>query len=173
MRLETERLLLRPFEARDIDALASLWTDPEVTQFMGGPRDPEELRAAFEEDAADPSSGRYDLWPVEEVATSEVVGHCGLLDKEVEGQEEIELIYVFAKRVWGRGYATEIGLALRDHAFEKLGLPRLISLIEPGNVASERVAQKVGMKMEEEVVRPGGAVRRIYLITRNRLSNLE
>lgn len=168
MRLETERLLLRPFEARDIDALVGLWTDPEVTRFMGGPRDPAELKALFEEDAGDPSSDRYDLWPVEERATGEVVGHCGLLDKEVEGREEIELSYVFAKTAWGRGYATETGVALRDHAFEKMGLSRLISLIEPGNVASERVARKVGMRLEREVVRPSGAVRRIYAMTRDR-----
>jgi len=166
MRLETERLLLRPFEARDIEALVGLWTDPEVTRFLGGPRNHEELYVAFEEDAAGPSSDPYDLWPVEERATGVVIGHCGLLDKEVEGREEIELIYVFVKSVWGRGYATEIGLALRDHAFEEMGLSRLISLIEPGNVASDRVAQKVGMRMEKEIVRPGSAVRRIYAVAK-------
>jgi len=168
MHLETERLRLRPFEARDTDALANLWSDPEVTRFMGGPRGTEELKAAFEKDAANPTPDRYDLWPVEEKATGEVIGHCGLLDKEVEGREEIELIYVFAVNAWGHGYATEIGLALRDHAFEKMGLSRLISLIEPGNAASERVAVKVGMHLEREVVRPGGAVRRIYAIAGDR-----
>ena len=167
MQLETDRLRLRSLESRDVAALIDLWTDPVVTRFMGGPRKAEELESIFEEGATQAGEDRFDLWPVEERETGEVIGHCGLLDKEVEGIGEIELIYVFTRSVWGRGYATEIGLALRVHAFEEMGLPRLISLIEPGNVASERVAQKVGMHLEREVVRPSGAVRRIYAIERD------
>jgi len=162
--LETERLCLRRIQAADADALIELWCDSEVTRFMGGPRDAGKLRTGFAEDAADPFAYTYDLWPVVEKETGAVIGHCGLLDKEVEGREEIELTYVLAKAAWGKGYATEIACALRDHAFGAMGLSRLISLIEPDNAASERVATKVGMAMEREVVRPGGAIRRIYAI---------
>jgi hypothetical protein len=56
----------------------------------------------------------------------------------------------------GRGYATEIGLALRDYAFGALGLTRLISLIEPENAASRRVAETMGLRYEGDTVRPGG-----------------
>ncbi len=45
MRIETQRLLLRPLTLSDVDALVQIWTDPEVTQYMGGPRDPEKVRA--------------------------------------------------------------------------------------------------------------------------------
>lgn len=105
-----------------------------------------------------------DLWPVVEKATGKVIGHCGLLQKEVDGQQEVELVYVFARASWGRGYATEAAMALRDHAFGQLGLQRLISLIEPENAVSERVAIKVGMRLEKEVVRPGGRTMRVYAI---------
>jgi ribosomal-protein-alanine N-acetyltransferase len=100
------------------------------------------------------------------VDTHRVIGHCGLLDKEVEGHAEIELVYVLAADSWGRGYATEIAIALRDYAFRELGLRRLISLIEPENIASMRVAEKAGMAFEKEIVRPGGAIRRIYSIAK-------
>lgn len=134
---------------------------------MGGPRDRDGLRSVFEETARGPYAERYDLWPVVDKGTGEVVGHCGLLDKEVAGRSEIELIYVLASSVWGKGYATEIGRALKQHAFEKMGIRRLIALIEPENAASERVAVKVGMHLEREVVRPGGAVRKVYVAERD------
>ena len=166
MILETDRLRLKRLEATDAEALIALWCDPEVTQFMGGPRDPETLRGLFAEDAADPFAETYDLWPVVERAAGDVIGHCGLLDKEVEERPEIELVYVFARAAWGKGYATEIACALRDYAFETMKLPRLISLIEPENAASERVAIKVGMRLEKEIVRSDGAMRRVYAIER-------
>ncbi len=164
--LETERLTLRYQQPSDVEPLVDLWADPEVTRYMGGPRDREWLESALEETACDPYAERYDLWPLIEKETGQVVGDCGLLDKEVEGRTEIELIYVLASSAWGRGYATEIGQALKAYAFEEMGLGRLIALIEPENTASARVAEKVGLRLEKEVVRPGGEVRKVYAVER-------
>lgn len=162
--LETGRLYLRYQRAGDVEPLVALWTDPEVTRYLGGPRDRAWLEGVFEEIARDPRGEPYDLWVVEEKATGRVVGHCGLLDKEVEGAAEIELTYVIARDAWGQGYATEMARALCHHAFAALGLRRLISLIEPENAPSARVAEKVGMHLDREVVRPGGALRRVYIV---------
>jgi RimJ/RimL family protein N-acetyltransferase len=162
--LETERLILRFQRASDVPALVDLWSDPQVTRHLGGPRDRAWLRSELEEVAQDPYAERYDLWPVVEKETGRVVGHCGLLDKEVEGKAEIELIYILAASAWGKGYATEMGQALKRYAFEDMGIDRLIALIEPENGPSERVALKVGMRLEKEVVRPGGAVRKVYAV---------
>jgi RimJ/RimL family protein N-acetyltransferase len=164
--LETGRLILRYQQASDVPSLIDLWADPDVTRYMGGPRDRAWLQSEFQETAHDPCAERYDLWPVVEKETGRVVGHCGLLDKEVEGRTEIELIYVLASSAWGKGYATEMGRALKRHAFEERGIERLIALIEPENAASERVAAKIGMRLEKEVVRPGGAVRKLYAVER-------
>jgi ribosomal-protein-alanine N-acetyltransferase len=122
------------------------------------------VRQILEEELAAGLAEAFDLWPVIEKATGRVVGHCGLLEKEVAGRDEIELVYVLDRRVWGQGYATEIASAIRDHAFERLGVTRLISLIDPENAASERVARKVGLFFEREVVRPGGKVMRVYVV---------
>ena len=135
-----------------------------MTRYMGGPRDRDWLQSVFEETAQDPYAERYDLWPVIEKETGQVVGHCGLLDKEVEGRTEIELNYVLISSVWGKGYATEMGLALKRYAFEDMRIDRLIALIAPENVASERVAVKIGLRFEKEVFRPGGALRKVYAI---------
>jgi RimJ/RimL family protein N-acetyltransferase len=82
-----------------------------------------------------------------------------LLDKEVAGRLEIELAYVIAPAAWGRGFATEAGRAIRDHALARLRCERLIALIHPDNGASERVAAKLGFRHEGDVERPHGVLR--------------
>lgn len=166
--LETERLRLHHLRPTDVESLLDLWTDPETTEHLGGPRERAKLEPLFAEELQDPFAEEYDLWPVEEIETGAVVGHCGLLDKEVEGREEVEINYIFHKNAWGKGYATEIGKALVEYAFTKKALPRLIALIKPDNQASARVAEKIGMHLEKEVIRPGGHKRLVYVIE-NRL----
>ena len=162
--LQTERLHLKRLEHTDVSDLIELWCDPDVTKYLGGPRDRTKIKTIFEEDVKDPFAEQYDLWTVEEKQSKEVVGDCGLLEKEVDGKNEVEVIYIFKSSAWGKGYATEIGQALIRYAFEKMELERVIALIEPENEASERVALKIGMSFEKEVVRPGGAKRKIYVI---------
>ena len=162
--LQTKRLCLRRLQNSDVEALIEMWSDPEVTKHLGGPRDRENLKKIFEEDVKNPYAEQYDLWPVEEKQSKEVVGDCGLLAKDVDGKQEIELIYIFKASAWGKGYATEIGRAIVKYAFEEMKIGRVIALIEPKNKASERVALKIGMKFEKEVIRPGGAKRKVYVI---------
>lgn len=161
---ETKRLAIRLMTEPDIPALASIWTDAQVTRFMGGPRVYDELCAGFKQDLEAPPQ-RLDLWPVVERNSGAVIGHCGLLAKEVDGQNEVELVYVIAAAFWGRGYATEAAMAIRDYAFKSLKLARLISLIDPLNAASEKVAMKVGMKFARDTVRPNGKKMKVYAIT--------
>jgi len=161
--VETERLTIRLLTEVDVPVIASLWTDERVTRFMGGPRDFEKVSASLRDDLSAPPL-RLDLWPVAENSSGIVVGHCGLLPKTVDGAEQVELVYVIAADSWGRGYATEAALAIRDYAFRTLRIPRLISLIDPANTASERVALKTGMKFNSETVRPGGKTLRVFAL---------
>ncbi len=161
--LQTERLLLRHLQVSDMDSLVDLWTDPIVMRFMGGPREVVKLRVSIES-ALNDNKKKYDLWTIVEKKSGQVIGECGLIEKEVEGKSEIELVYILAKNAWGKGYATEIADATKKHAFRVLGLERIISLIDPENEASEKVAQKVGMHLEKVVIRPNGNKRRVYVV---------
>ena len=114
MQIETERLRIRSLEVADAFPLAAIWSDPEVTRHMGGPRDFAAIREGLEEDAQAGDQAVMDLWTVVEKASGQVIGHCGFLEKDVDGRAEIELIYVFASDAWGKGYATEAALALRE-----------------------------------------------------------
>ncbi len=166
MRLETERLVLRSMEVEDIEAIIDLWTDPEVTRFLGGPREAGMVRDTSIEDLAQPPAGPFGLWPLIEKSSDRFIGHCGLLDKEIDGAICVELIYVLDRAAWGKGYATEIGLRLLDFAFDELGLDRVVALVEPENLPSRLVAAKVGMRHESTLVRPGGAIRELWSISR-------
>lgn len=165
MILETERLRLQPLHADAIPALIALWMDAEATRYMGGPRERAFMEQALAEDLASPTPEVYNLWPVYERDSGQVVGHCGLLDKEIDGVTEIELTYVIAPAFWGRGYATEIARALVDYAAHTLKLPRLIALIDPANTASAAVARKVGMTHERDVTRPSGKTLQLYALS--------
>jgi len=162
--LETDRLLLRYLLASDIDFLVSMWTNPKITAHVGGPRDKVSLTNALQKAAADPYADEYDLWPVAEKETGMLVGFCGILDKEIDGRTEYEVNYFFDEPAWGKGYATEIAAALVDYAFNKKGLKRVVALIAPKNEASGHVAEKVGMAMEKEVVRPDGKTKLLYAL---------
>jgi len=162
--VETERLIVRTLEPGDVEALAALWSDPIATAHLGGARKFDEVRRALREDLALPEQPSFDLWATIEKASGRVVGHCGLLDKEIAGRPEVELVYVIAPSAWGRGFATETERAIRDHAMTSLRQERLIALIHPENGASERVAAKLGFRCEGEVQRPHSALR-LYAFT--------
>jgi RimJ/RimL family protein N-acetyltransferase len=81
-----------------------------------------------------------------------LAGSCGLIDQQVDGVTEIEAGWIFDRALWNRGLATEAGSASRDLAFGALGRTRLISLVRPENVASCRVAEKLGMTVEKETM---------------------
>ena len=145
MNLITDRLLIRSLEIADAAQLAAIWSDADVTRYMGGPRDYQkthrDLLSEIEQGEVDPADA---LWPVIEISSGRVVGDCGYIKKEVEGNTETEWISVFAKEAWGKGYATEAALALCRHAFQRLKLKRLIALIDHENRGSARVAEKCG-----------------------------
>lgn len=155
--LETERLLLRRFCLADESALRSVFEDPEVMRYGDGAQSTEWihnwLHECLEAYQKNPDIG---AWAVVEKDRALPIGYCGLFYyPDVCGTPEIEIGYRLARAWWGSGYATEAVTAVRDYGFNKLGLPRLIALIDPKNRASVRVAEKAGMHYENEVMFEG------------------
>ena len=149
IRLETERLIVRPIESRDGDAWFAMITDPEVRRYL--PPGPLPARDAFagalEKRHTMERERGYTLWAVEAKATGEFVGQSGLVPVEGIGPE-IEIAYHFAKPSWGKGYATEAAIAVLGHGLGDLELDRIIAIVMPSNVASCRVVEKAGMHFE-------------------------
>jgi ribosomal-protein-alanine N-acetyltransferase len=164
---ETARLILREVESSDIEALARIFADPRVMYFGPGVRTRDETAEWIEA-----MRGRYvargrGLWGVVSKADAALVGVCGLMEQVVEERERVEVGYRMARECQGRGFATEAARAARDHAFARWDLDNVISIIEPGNVASIRVAEKNGMTVERLIEMWNRPVR-IYAVRRER-----
>jgi len=151
--LETERMTLRPFTIDDVDDVLRLFSDPVAMQFsLTGVRDRVATAAWLELVIDRTQRDGHGFWAAILKETGAYVGHAGLLRQQVEGRDEVEIAYWFLRSHWNRGLATEAARACRNYGFGKLNRERLISLIVPGNVASRRVADKVGMNLEREAV---------------------
>ncbi|HEY7828055.1 MAG TPA: GNAT family protein, partial [Candidatus Limnocylindrales bacterium] len=87
---------------------------------------------------------------------------CGLTPQQVDGTTEIEVGYHVRAALQRRGFATEAAAAARAYARDVLGLDRLVALIHPDNVASQRVAEKIGLRLERETTNSSGRPRRVY-----------
>ncbi len=155
--LQTERLFLRHFHILDQEPMYRVFGDAEVMRFGDGVQTKawvhRWLTTCLEQYYQQWGFGPY---AVVERSQREVIGYCGLFFfPDVGGQPAIELGYRFARAWWGAGYATEAARAVREFAFHTLGMQRLIAIIDPHNVASIRVAQKLGMQYEREVMFEG------------------
>jgi RimJ/RimL family protein N-acetyltransferase len=154
--LETARLVLRPMVADDLDGLLRIFGDPVVmAAFDEAPFNREQMRAWLERNLDHQREHGYGLLAVCLKANGCLIGDCGLEVMDVAGERFAELGYDFRSDYWNQGYATEAACAVRDYAFTILRLPRLVSLIRVGNPASERVAEKTGLKKIVQIQRYG------------------
>jgi [ribosomal protein S5]-alanine N-acetyltransferase len=150
--LETSRTRLRQFTRRDLDVVAAMVEDEEQMHFYPRPRSRDEASAWIDRNLSLYQEHGYGMWLIESKATTEFLGYCGVRPIRVEGSDETEIGWHTRKRFWGQGFATEAARGCRDLAFSRLGAERLIALIDPTNVASVRVAEKIGMRPEREAV---------------------
>lgn len=98
------------------------------------------------------------LWATIHKETGKFIGRCGLLPWEVDGVHEVEVAYTIAEEYWGQGLASEAAQAILKYGFETLNLSRLICLIEPENIGSQKVAEKMGMRLEKKTELPVNGV---------------
>jgi len=149
--LETKRLILRPMQADDIDALLVIFTDLKVMAlFDSPPFDRGQMMSWLQRNLDHQEEYGYGLFSVILKTNGLLIGDCGLEVMEVDGVQAAELGYDFRSDYWNQGFATEAASAVRDYAFDVLELPQLISLIRVHNAASQRVSQKIGMQRMSE-----------------------
>ncbi len=148
---ETEHLLFRPLLPGDLDSLAKLYADPAVMRFIGGSRNKEEVRRALDSYIREYQLYGHAFFAIITKDGQDFIGHCRLLNQEIEDKAEMELSYVLAKTYWQHGLAVEGIQALKDYGLQQQGYPRLISLIHPDNQPSIHIAEKIGMHYEKDV----------------------
>ncbi len=149
--ITTERLVLRPFEERDLDWLLTLHRDPEVIRHVPwDPRTREELLPKLGRTALEQEGDALNLAAVV-AATGEPVGDLSLFWTSAEHRQG-ELGYLLDPAHQGRGYATEAARALLAVGFEAAGFHRITARLDARNTASARVAERLGMRREAHLV---------------------
>jgi RimJ/RimL family protein N-acetyltransferase len=146
--LHTERLILRMFREADFDAYAAMCADADVMRYLGDGKPLSRIDAwrsmAFI--LGHWQLRGYGLWAVEERASGELIGRIGCYYPG--GWPGFEIGWTLRRASWGKGYATEGARVAMRYAFEELGQPHVISLIQPGNERSIRVAERLGETLE-------------------------
>ena len=145
--LETDRLIMRMIRLEDFEAYAALSADPEVMRFLGGK--PFDRLESWRQMCAMIGHWHfrgYGLWAVEEKFSGQFIGRIGLHFPET--WPGFELGWTLARHAWGKGYATEGARRALEYAFTELNRDHVISLINPLNAASIRVAERLGEKVE-------------------------
>ncbi|WP_025144572.1 GNAT family N-acetyltransferase [Pedobacter jeongneungensis] len=148
---ETERLILRELVPEDAAGMFEMDGDPEVHLFLGNKpvQSIEQSKADIEFIRKQYIENGIGRWAVIEKSTGNFVGWAGLkLIKELTNNHNnyYDLGYRFSKRFWGKGYATEAAIAVRDYGFNELKLNEIIGIADISNLGSIHVLKKIGLK---------------------------
>ena len=170
--LETARLTLRPFRASDVDAQAAMMGDARVMRYLGGhPLAREESWRKLLCGAGLWSLFGYGYWAVERREDGRLLGQVGFADFRRDMAPSVETIpemgWLFAADTGGQGYASEAALAGLAWIDRHLAPPEVVAIIDAGNAASIRVAEKGGFDISEHATYRGEP---ILLFRRRRAS---
>lgn len=154
MRFDTERLYLREFEESDADACNVYEREPQVVQYQShAPRSLAESLAYIRLSMGTAREEPRRIFDLAVILREEerLIGRCGL---KVTNPDEREgaLWYILNPAYWGRGIIPEAAQALLAYGFGELKLHRVFVDCEPDNIASARVAEKLGMRREAHFV---------------------
>lgn len=164
--LETQRLILRSFQEKDVDCMEQLFANPDFMRFSLGVFTERKQTVAFIEKVMGwDRAGIPSQFAVLRRGENEVLGYCGFFYHPEHGIEDIEIGYRLNPNYWNRGLITEAARAVRDYGFRERKLSDVISLVHPENIPSRRVAEKNGMKIEKQIMFRGFRTL-VYAMTR-------
>ncbi|MGD2147932.1 MAG: GNAT family N-acetyltransferase [Anaerolineae bacterium] len=143
----TERLLLRGFGLADTEPLHDILARGDVLRYFPRSEPPSlgRVRQMIHEQQTHWRERGYGLWAVEALATGELMGRSGL--QYLPETDEVEIDFILAQAHWGQGFATEAGRVGLSYGFTEVGLESIVGIVHPGNGASRRVLEKLGLTL--------------------------
>ncbi len=163
-KIETERLILRSFNIEDLDAFSTICADPQVMRYIGNGQalDKEAVKQLILLIMSNYEKQGFGLLAITLKENNKLLGFCGLIQQIVDGESYTELGYRLDRAFWGMGIATEAANAVKEYAFSQLNINYLISIIHVDNLASKRVAEKVGLMFLKQTHFKGNVVDVFY-----------
>lgn len=153
MIIETERLYLRKMEQSDFGALCKILQDEDVMYAYEGAFDDNEVQDWLDRQLDRYRRYGFGLWLAVLKETDEVIGQCGLTMQPWKDEEVLEIGYLFQKKFWHCGYASEAAAACKRYAFDVLGADEVCSIIRDTNIPSQNVAVRNGMVKNDILVK--------------------
>ena len=151
--IETTRCELSTLQNNDWDLVVKLYTDAEVRRFLGGIVDLETVRLRFQKMLESDTETQH--WVIRVKKNSSLAGIGIVSLGKHHNNIDIEVSYQLLPEWWGKGYGTEAVQAVVTHALTVLGLPRVIAETQIANIASCRLLERMGMRLEGTVERFG------------------
>ena len=151
--IETDRLILRQMKIDDIDDLLGIFSDPIAMKYFNIVFDKSQMETWVQRNLNHHAQYGYSLYSVILRNNQRLIGDCGLETTEIEGQLVVGIGYDFLREYWNNGYATEAAMAVKNYGFRRYGFQKIYCWINPENIASQRVAEKIGMTLEKKVLR--------------------
>jgi RimJ/RimL family protein N-acetyltransferase len=147
--IRTQRLLLRPFEAADVQGITALLADPETTRWIGGVKSAHDAAASVMR-MKDSFRGRgWGTLAIIPRDGSDCIGYCGV--RPLAHTQEVEIAFALSKAYWRRGFGTEAGAACIDATFRALPLDSIVATVYPDNTRSIAALKKLGLQEESRV----------------------
>jgi RimJ/RimL family protein N-acetyltransferase len=153
--LESDRLVLRPFQEADIEPFAAYRSDPEIARYQSWePPVTLEQATRFVDDmknARPGVQGEWYQWAVERKATAGLIGDCAFQIMAPDPRQA-EIGFTFAPAYQGQGFATEAVARLLAYLFGDLGLHRVVAITDAENLAAARLLERLGLRREAAFV---------------------
>ena len=152
--LKTKRLILRPFNHTDLDPFTEIVSDPEVIRYATYTGSPVTRAQAWNWLCL--MLGHwflrgFGIWAVEDKTTGDLLGRIGL--QHLEWFDGIELVWMLKQSAWRQGFGTEGANAAIEFGFLMKDIPKLLAVIHIGNIPSEKLAERLGMRYQRQIER--------------------
>ncbi|MDE7217237.1 MAG: GNAT family N-acetyltransferase, partial [Helicobacter sp.] len=159
--LATPRTILREYTQKDFKTLCTILGDSQTMYAWEQGFEAQETQEWLDEQIKSYEQNGFGIWAIIDKKSGEIIGNAGLNYKTIhtdkiaqdKPQKVIEIAYLLRHDFWGKGYATECANACMEYAFSVLGLEKVYCFVKEDNLASIKVAQRLGMRKIDECIK--------------------
>ena len=154
MEINTERLLLRKYQKDELEFFLKIFNNPDITKFSSGfPGNSSNTELFYKIfDIYAKKKSDFYIWSVC-LKSNKIIGHCELKKTEFTKENELEIVYFLLPEYWNKGYATEISKEVIKLGLEKLPVKSIIATIDPDNINSIKVVEKIRNEIKRNLKR--------------------